>query len=258
MKLERQHFEVRLALNEQELLSAQRLRYRVFVTEMGAKTDRESAVLQLERDRFDPYFDHLVLLDHQISDPQERVVGVYRLMPGEVAARGLGFYGASEYDLGKITQTDRKVIELGRSCIDARYRRGIGMHLLWSGLANYVLSRDIEIMFGVASFPTTQVPRIAQALSYLHHCHLAPSDLRVRARAPHFQTMDLLDPDQLSQSQASGQLPPLIKAYLRLGGFVGEGAFIDHDFNTTDICLLMDTARMSQKHKDFYKKGAAV
>jgi L-ornithine Nalpha-acyltransferase len=257
MKHDRRQFTLKLAETEAEIFAAQRLRFRVFVTEMGARANASDAHLGLERDAFDPFFDHLILIDGEIPDDRENVIGVYRLMRSEVAASGRGYYGASEYDLSKISACGRKAVELGRSCVDARYRGGIAMHLLWNGLADYVLSREIEIMFGVASFPGTEVAPIAQALSFLHHFHLAPEPLRVSVHPAHARAMDILSRDDVDPHQAKRQIPPLIQAYLRLGGFVGDGAYIDRMFNTVDVCLLMDTRQMSQRHRAYYQKTAA-
>ncbi len=126
------------------------------------------------------------------------------------------------------------------------------MFHLWNGLAEYVLARGIEVMFGVASFHGTNLDRLRMPLAWLHHNHLAPEALRVRVRAEHFQSMDLLPPDALDRRAAMLATPALIKAYLRLGGFVGEGAYVDHAFNTVDVCVLMDTARMSERHHGYY------
>jgi L-ornithine Nalpha-acyltransferase len=133
------------------------------------------------------------------------------------------------------------------------------MFHLWNGLADYVLERGIEVLFGVASFHGTDAARFAQALSWLHHHHLAPPALRVQARAGQRQDMALIGRDALDRAAAMAAIPALIKAYLRLGGFVGEGAWRDVAFNTTDVCLVMDTARMSERHRDFYlrKQGRA-
>ena len=117
-----------------------------------------------------------------------------------------------------------------------------------------MLERGIEVLFGVASFHGTDIDALKMPLAYLHHNHLAPEALRVRAQPAQFQAMDLLPRDQIDRRSAMVATPALIKAYLRLGGFVGEGAWIDHTFNTTDVCLLMDTAKMSQKHKGFYTR----
>ena len=126
------------------------------------------------------------------------------------------------------------------------------MFLLWNALADYVLTHGVEILFGVASFHGTDVGALRATLSWLHHHHLAPPDLRVRSRA--YQSLDLVPANELDRRAAMVEMPALIKAYLRLGGFVGDGAFIDHAFNTTDVCLLMDTAAMSSRHKGFYTR----
>ena len=126
------------------------------------------------------------------------------------------------------------------------------MLLLWNGLADYVLQREIEILFGAASFPGTDPARLATSLSHLYHHHLAPDGLRVRALAPGRQEMDLLPVESLDRKKAVAGIPAIIKAYLRLGGFVGDGAFVDKAFNTTDVCLVMDTAEMSTRHRQFY------
>jgi putative hemolysin len=256
VRIEAGRFTVRLAESEDDVAAAQRLRYRVFVEEMGAEASAEERAVRREWDEFDPFFDHLLLIDEQVvcEDPLDRVAGVYRLMTGSMARRGIGFYGASEYDLAKLVGYPRETLELGRSCVGAEHRGGAGMHLLWTGLGEYVAERNVEIMFGVASFHGADPAPLAQPLSYLHHNHLAPEDLRVRTQPEHFVPMDILPPEQVNRVEAMRLTPALIKAYLRLGGFVGEGAYVDRDFNTVDVCLLMDTARMVQRYRDFYSR----
>ena len=130
------------------------------------------------------------------------------------------------------------------------------MHLLWTGLGQYVADHNIEIMFGVASFHGDDPDKLALPLSYLHHNHLAPEDLRVRAREECFVPMDLIPTDEITKPAAMREIPTLIKAYIRLGGFIGEGAYVDHDFNTVDVCLLMDTSRMVSRYRDFYQRAS--
>lgn len=257
MNTEPSRFEVRLAQNEQEIASAQRLRYRVFVDEMGAQAGPAAREGQLEFDNFDPYFDHLILLDreNQSDDPLDKVVGVYRLMRGEVAEKGIGFYGATEYDLQKLIGSGRKILELGRSCVGESYRGGMAMLMLWNALAEYVAQHEIEILFGVASFPGIEPDKIADALANLHHFHQAPEDIRVTALPHQYLDMALVSKESISIDKALQSTPPLIKAYLRHGGFVGDGAVIDHDFNTIDVCLLMDTKRMKDRYRKFYMLG---
>jgi putative hemolysin len=253
MQTEDRHFELRLARSPRDLLAAQRLRYLVFVSELGATGATVDHAAGLEADAFDPLYDHLLLIDRRREAAgQDYVVGVYRLLRSEVAARVGGFYSASEYDLSALDATGRRLLELGRSCVHPDYRGGAAMYHLWNGLSDYVREHGIEILFGVASFHGTDVAALAQPLSYLHYHHLAPPELRVRALGPERVAMDLLPEAQVDRKQAMVQTPALIKAYIRLGGFVGDGAFVDRDFNTTDVCLLMDTARMSERHRSFY------
>jgi putative hemolysin len=241
-------FTVKLAETEDELRDAQRLRYDVFVRELGGGGEMVDHEAGLERDKFDPYFDHMLAIDNVSGE----TVGVYRLLPGERAEELGQFYSEDEYDLTVLKQSGRKLLELGRSCLHPDYRGGTAMYHLWNGLATYVNERGIEVLFGVASFHGTDVEALAQPLSMLHHNHLAPPDLRVRAQPDVFQSMDLVVPADLDRRAAMVQVPALIKAYLRLGGFVGEGAFIDHAFNTTDVCLILDTARMNERQKRIY------
>jgi putative hemolysin len=255
MLIDTEQLTLKIATTQEELCAAQRLRYRVFVQEMGAKATDQNHSLELERDEFDEDFDHLILVDNARPDITENVVGVYRLLRGDVACQNRGFYSASEYDLSKLIVSDRNVLELGRSCIHPEYRGGVALHMMWNGLAEYVSKKNIEIMFGVASFHGTDPKLISQALSFLHYNHLAPEDLCVTAWPKNNIDMGILSRSEVEKLSALKQLPPLIKAYLRLGGFVGHGACLDEEFNTIDVCLLMDTQRMSAKHKAMYEKG---
>ncbi len=247
-------FHVRLATSGADLRAAQRLRYDVFVAELGGSGPMVDHEARLERDRFDDYFEHLVLLDTARPEGAQ-VVGVYRLLD-EAGAKAAGqFYSEDEYDLSALRGSGRRLLELGRSCLHRDYRGGAGMHLMWSALAEYVVDRGIEILFGVASFHGTDVQALAQPLSLLHHRHLAAPDLRVRARPPGAADMALIPAEQLDRKAAMMQVPSLIKAYLRLGGCVGQGAYVDRAFNTTDICLVLDATRMSSAKRDIYLRG---
>jgi putative hemolysin len=184
-------FSIKLAETPDELRAAQKLRYRVFVQECGAKSNHSTRDTGLECDAYDANFDHLILQDKGLP-PDDNVVGTYRLLRSDKATKTCGFYSANEFDLGKISGCGRKSVELGRSCVDARYRNGVAMHLLWNGLADYVTRHDIEILFGVASFHGTNPQAIAHGLSYLHHNCLAPDDLRATAYGGNAITMDVL------------------------------------------------------------------
>ncbi|WP_425050523.1 GNAT family N-acetyltransferase [Psychromarinibacter sp. S121] len=246
-------FEVRLARGADELRAAQALRYSVFVEELGGSGPMVDHEARLERDEFDPHFDHLLLFDHARAGSP--VVGVYRLLRDDQAERIGRFYSETEYDISVLQRSGRRLLELGRSCLHSEYRGGSAMYEMWNGLAEYVQAHRVELMFGTASFHGTDVGQLAPALSLLHHRHLAPPELRARARPEHFQSMNLMAEDAIDRVAAMKSVPALIKAYLRLGGMVGEGAWIDHDFNTTDVLLIMDTARMNDTRRAIYTGG---
>ena len=246
---------LRLAKDARDIHAAQRLRYQVFVEELGASGPLVDHENRLERDEFDPFFDHLLLIDPK-RDPEvlADVVGVYRLLPPERYVVAGRYYSESEFDLSRLKSSGRRLLELGRSCVHPEIRGGAAMFLLWNGLADYVLERGIEVLFGAASFHGTDAAALAQPLSLLHHQHRAPDALRVTPLLAQAQAMDLLGKAEVNRAAAMAGIPALIKAYLRLGGYVSDGAWIDSDFNTIDVCLVMDTVRMSAKHRDFYTR----
>ncbi len=259
MSAEESPYAVRLATTPEDLTAAQALRYQVFVRELGGDGPLVDHAAGLERDAFDTHFDHLVLVDRRI-DPatHAHVIGAYRVLPSDRRAAAGRFYSETEFDLSPRLASGRRLLELGRSCVHGDHRGGTAMFHLWNGLAEYVLDRGIEVLFGAASFHGTDITALAQSLSYLHRHHLAPPAMRVRALGPHRQEMDLIPASRLDRRAAMAATPALIKAYLRLGGFVGDGAWIDRDFNTTDVCLVMDTGQMSVRHREFYIRKAGA
>ncbi|WP_234417044.1 GNAT family N-acetyltransferase [Loktanella sp. Alg231-35] len=245
-----------MAKSPKDIAAAQRLRYLVFVKELGGDGPLVDHAARLERDTFDPYAGHLMLLDETRS-PDDQVVGVYRLMTTQMAQKAGRFYSEEEYDLRPLRESGRRLLELGRSCLHPDYRGGTGMLHLWAGLADYVANHGIEVMFGVASFHGTDADALAGPLSLLHHRHSAPDALRVRAIGPTALNMNMQAADRLDRLAAVRAMPPLIKGYLRLGATVGDGAFVDHDFNTVDVCLILEHEAINALQKSIYTKGAA-
>jgi putative hemolysin len=168
------------------------------------------------------------------------------------------FYSANEFDIAPLIGQPGEILELGRSCVDPAYRQRSAMQLLWSGIAAYVSYYEIVLMFGCASLPGTDPEAVAVPLSYLHHYHLAPPLLRPRALAERFVDMCRLHPSAIDSARALTALPPLIKGYLRLGGFVGDGAVIDAQFNTTDVCILVKTDLVTEKYSRHYERRSKV
>jgi len=245
---------VRIASSPAEIDAVQALRYRVFYEEMGARADAATTAARRDRDAFDAVADHLLVVDHAIGPGAEGVVGTYRLIQREAAARLGHFYSADEYDIRPIENFPGSVLELGRSCVDAAYRGRITMQLLWRGIAAYVFHYRIDLMFGCASLHGTDTDALAADLTYLYHNHLAPPAVRPRALPHRYIEMRRMDPDELDIKRVHAQLPPLIKGYLRLGGFVGDGAVIDAQFNTTDVAVVVKTDLVTDKYYRHYER----
>jgi putative hemolysin len=245
---------VRIAATAAEVDASQALRYRVFFEEMGATAPPALVAERRDRDMFDAVADHLIVVDHAIGPGPEGVVGTYRLIREDAAKRAGRFYSSGEYDIRPLMAFPGRKLELGRSCVDAGYRGRAAMQLLWRGIAAYIYVHHIDIMFGCASLPGTDPDAIATELTYLYHTHLAPPALRPRARPPRRVDMRRVAPETIDPRRAQAQLPPLVKGYLRLGGFIGDGAVIDHEFNTTDVAVVVKSDLITDKYYRHYER----
>jgi len=245
---------VRLARTGAELDAIQSLRYRVFYLEMGAHADPLTAATARDRDSFDVVADHLLVVDHAIGPGPEGVVGTYRLIQQDQAEAVGRFYSAEEYNITPLTKFPGRLLELGRSCVDAPYRNRAAMQLLWRGIAAYVFQHQIDLMFGCACLPGIDPDVLSEELTYLYHNHLAPPALRPRALPDRYVDMRRAPPETIDPRRALNQLPPLIKGYLRLGGFVGDGAVIDRQFNTTDVAIVVKTDLVTDKYYRHYER----
>jgi putative hemolysin len=247
--------EVRLAETEFEVSQTQRLRYSVFYEEMSAIPSPAMRTARRDFDRFDDVCDHLLVVDRDAHDEdgQPLVVGTYRLMRDADAARAGGFYTSGEYDLQPMLDNlaaGTRVLELGRSCVLKSYRARPGsMQLLWKGLMAYVARFDIDLMFGCASFSGTDPDALALPLSYLHHYHPMPENMRVRPRPELFVEMNRMAKAAIDAREGLRALPPLLKGYIRAGGSIGEGAVIDRQFGTTDVFIYFPLSGIDARYK---------
>ena len=251
--------ELRLAETDMEVEAAQRLRYRVFYEEMSAMPSPEMRLQSRDFDHFDDVCDHLLVVDRSVidDDGQPAVVGTYRLMRDVDAARAGGFYTASEYDLTPLLTglpPGTRLLELGRSCVLKEYRSRPGaMQLLWKGVMVYISRFSIDVMFGCASFNGTDPKALALPLSYLHHFHLAPPELRVRARPDLYVDMNLMPKEAIDPKEAVRTLPPLLKGYVRAGAGIGDGAVIDHQFGTTDVFIYFPVSKIDDRYRSKFE-----
>lgn len=248
-------FEIRQTRDPADIEAAQRLRYHVFYEEMSAQPTPEMEKVRRDFDRFDAICDHMLVIDRERPEGQ-RIVGTYRMMQRADAEAHGGYYSSGEYDIDAFVAGfgDRNACEIGRSCVHADYRNQRTIELLWRGLALYYRDNNIERIFGCASFAGIEPDAIALPLSYLYHHHLAPPELRVRALPERFVAMDRVAKDEISPRQAIKQVPPLIRAYLRLGGVCGDGAVIDEQFGTTDVFMVLAMENVPEKYHDYFER----
>jgi len=247
--------EVRLAITEQDVDAAQSLRYRIFYEEMGAVPTTKCCALKRDIDTYDAVCDHLIVVDlEKSSEENPCVIGTYRLLRGNIAKATTGFYSENEFDVNRIAYAPEEILELGRSCIDGSYRRRGAMQLLWRGISEYLDTYNIKIMFGCGSIHGTDLDEAKTVLSYLHHYHLAPSSLRPRALSDRYVSMDLMAKTKINEKLAQAELPPLLKGYLRVGGYIGEGAVIDKQFKTIDVCVVVETENLTNKYRTRFSR----
>ncbi len=242
---------VRLAESEEEIRAAQALRYRIFYGEHKAVPSAAVAREGRDFDAFDDKADHLLALDTTQRNARDAVLGTYRLIRRDAVGAG-GFYSSGEFDLSRLETWPGEVLELGRSCVDPGHRSGRVINLLWRGIAAYINRTGAELLFGCGSLPGADPNALRLPLAYLYHYHLAPRHFRPRALPERFVAMNTLAKDAVDPAQALADLPPLIKGYLRLGGFVGDGAVVDADFNCTDVCVVVQASMITAKYAHHY------
>lgn len=255
--------EVRLARTRAEVRRAQRLRYEVFYNEMSAKPSLTAQLKRRDQDPYDAICDHLLVIDKSVKPAngdarqgaRSRVVGTYRVLRQDMRRGSRGFYTQSEYDIANLIDKrspEYSFMELGRSCVLKPYRNKRTVELLWHGLWTYIREHGVDVMLGCASFEGTDPDDHAMALSFLHHERLAPPEWRVSAHDRLHVPMDRVPADQVDAKAALKGLPPLIKGYLRLGAFVGDGAVVDHQFGTTDVLIILPVEKIDPRYFEHF------
>jgi putative hemolysin len=227
---------VRLARTPSEVRAAQRLRYEVFATEMGARLSGPPGV---DEDRFDAHCEHLIVREAQSGD----VVGTYRILEPRAALRAGGYYSEQEFDLARLAPLRPALVEVGRSCVRADHRTGAAIALLWAGLARYMLARGHAYLIGCASISMADGGRTAATVyRRIAARHLSPPAYRARPRRrlPRVRT------------GADAELPPLIRGYLRAGAYVCGAPAWDEAFNTADLLMLLPMAQLDPRHARHY------
>jgi len=225
---------VGLARYAREIHEAQKLRYRIFAGELGAKlpTHRPG----VDQDKFDAYCEHLIVRDENAGT----VVGTYRILSPEKAQKIGSYYSESEFDLARLQHLRPNLVEIGRSCVHPDYRTGATIALLWAGLAKYMLDHRYDHLIGCASISMADGGHAAASMYKRLGENMSPLEYRVFPRCPL--------PLASLNSDLPAELPPLIKGYLRAGAYVCGDPAWDPDFNTADLPILMPMSRLDSRY----------
>jgi L-ornithine Nalpha-acyltransferase len=252
---------VRLALTPEDVRAAQRLRFQVFYEELRAIADAEAQKTRLDTDRFDDFCDHLLVIQDNASDFGQgtavaggNLVGTYRMLRQEVAKRHGGFYTETEFDLAPLLERHRtlKFLEVGRSCVAEGFRNKPVAELLWQGIWNYVRHYKLDVMLGCASLAGVDADALSDELTFLSQVARAPTEWQVAAVPDRRVAMDRKSMCEVNQKAVLKNLPTLVKAYLRLGCYIGDGAVIDHQFNTTDVLIVLPVSVINPRYFNHY------
>lgn len=252
------HLTLKIAETPEEIQAAQELRYQVFYEEMGAIPTEEMKRTRREIDPYDPFCQHLLVVDQSCVTGQKKIIGTYRLLTlDDARANGISLYTETEYDLSRLKATGKRIMEVSRSCVLEAYRSKMAINLLWRGISNFVMANNIDYLVGVPSLHGTCLAEHQQTLGYLKAFHLAEENVRPKVLDDYYNPMPDIDKSQLDVKQEFIKLPPLLKGYLRVGAVVADGAYIDHQFNTTDIMIIVEIEKIDPRYLHHYMRKDA-
>ena len=230
----RHNLSVSITDSVRESREAQKLRDQVFAGERGANLQTRTP--GVDQDIYDPYCEHLVVRDENSG----AVVGTYRILSPEKAAKIGGYYSENEFDLTRLQHLRPRMVEIGRSCVHADYRTGATITMLWAGLAKYMVENNYDYLVGCASISMADGGHAAASLYNRLGEHMSPLEYRVFPRCPL--------PLAALKNDLPAELPPLIKGYLRAGAYVCGDPAWDPDFNTADLPILMPMSRLAGRY----------
>lgn len=238
---EKGNIRVKLAKTKEEYEGLYRLRYFDLLLHYNVNNQN---IGEIDKDAYDDVCDHIIAVDINSNE----VVGTYRVIKKSHLINGLSFLTESEFDLTPLKKYE--ILELGRAVVKEEYRDGSVIGLLWSGIIRYAVEENMEYMIGSASFQGIDYTNYVDVLSYLYQNHLSPEDIRCCVNKNSYVDMSLLgEYDELS---AKKNMPPLIKGYLRLGATIGDGAYIDTSFNSTDVLIVLKIKDINPRYLKKY------
>lgn len=236
-----------VARDDADIMASQRLRYQVFAEEMGAELSQASVICGLDQDRYDRYCHHLLVRDTQTG----AAVASTRILLDQHARLAGGFYSENEFQLGNVARLEGRVMEVGRTCVHPDYRNGAAIGVLWSGLAQFMSRHRVDYLIGCASIPMQDGGCQAHAImERLREKYLVAEALRVTPRLPLPSCTPALPEHTL--------MPPLLKAYLRLGSRIGGEPCWDPDFRVADVFILLKRDDLPARYQRHFMRATSA
>ncbi|GAA1480946.1 GNAT family N-acetyltransferase [Gordonia sinesedis] len=251
---------LRLVLSEapDDAVAAQRLRYDVFAAEPGFSDHIGDHTTGRDADEFDDHCEHLLAVHDEFG-----VVGCARLLPPPRAITAGGWYSATEFDLGELDGLGAEMVEMGRACVLPGHRDGSVTALMWAALLRYLEESGYRYLLGCVSVPLGgpaidgfgRGVALRGARDLLRDRHQAPWQVFPHRRA----TVDGRSLDEIEPPAAGGRgvavpapvvLPPLMRAYLRLGAVVCGEPAVDEVFDVGDFVTVLDTRHANTRYLD--------
>ena len=227
----RGRYQVRFAENDDDIRLAQELRFRTFIEGRETASD-EARADGLDADEFDPICKHVLVHDTHTG----ALVCCFRFLPlanGSEIARS---YSAKYYDLSSLESYEGQMVEMGRFCIDPAHRDADVIRIAWGAMTRYVDENNVDMLFGCSSFYGTEADAYMDAFALLKERHLAPKRWLPRVKAPNvFRFASKLKLKKPNLKLAQRGMPPLLRTYLVMGGWVSDHAVVDNDLNTLHV-----------------------
>ena len=250
---------IRLAQNAEEIRMAQRLRHDVFVAENSAAQSGSGGI---DADKYDDICAHLLVIEPNFHNTSNYplvdggLVATARLIGQKEAESVGGFYSANEFNLAPLLHRHSHLnfLELGRTCILKPARGTMVVELMWQGIWNFTRQGGYDVLIGCASFEGTDIAAHAAGLQFLGKHAKAPDEWQAHALPQHGATVPKLPEPAPDPKRVLAGLPPLIKGYLRLGCYIGEGCVVDHAFNTVDVLIILPVKAINPRY--FARFGA--
>lgn len=251
--LTRGRYTVRLAECPEDVRAAQRLRYRVFRLDRGASNlEPPASGDPIDADAFDADCDHMLIEERRTG----RLVCCFRLLPLANGREIERCYSAQYYELSSLNEFPGKIVEMGRFCIDPDHRNGDVLRMSWAAMTRYVDERGFELLCGCSSFEGNDGEAYADAFALLKEKHLAPTRWLPRVKAPNVfrfaKQFRLKTPDP---AKAMRLMPPLLRGYLSLGGWVSDHAVIDRDLNTLHVFTGLEVKRVPPRKAQLLRQA---